>query len=402
MIRASKGWQWFGAVLCAFALFAAACGGDDDDGGTATAPSGDTAPAPAATPDDDDGGIGLGDPPPAPSAEAEGAEAQPPAPPPASEEELSEEELEAMTGSVTISGSSTVEPISVRVAELFRDVAPDVNVTVDGPGTGDGFKLFCAGETDISDASRQIKDAEAEDCAAAGINWIELRVGIDGIAVMTNLDNDAVDCLNFEDLYAIVGPESVGFANWSDAAGLAAELGSGTSFPDLALDVTAPGAESGTYDSFIEIVLEDIGDHRAEEGVISGDEAATTRPDYVSAADDNVIIQGIEGATGSFGWVGFAYAVNAGVKLLDVDGGDGCVSATPATIASGEYPVSRSLYIYVNADKAAASEAITAYVDFYMSETGLVQAVGDVGYVTLTDDARGATQANWTGRVIGG
>ncbi len=395
MTRASKGWKWYGAVLCAVALLAAACGGDDgDDGGTSAALSEEVAPNPT-SPSEDVGGIGLGEPPePPPSAQASAADAE--SPPPAAEEEL-----QAMSGSVTISGSSTVEPISVRVAELFRDVAPGVNVTVDGPGTGDGFKLFCAGETDISDASRQIKSAEAEACAEAGVNWIELRVGIDGIAVMTNNNNDFVSCLNFEDLYAIAGPESVGFENWSDAGSLAAELGSATSFPDLELDITAPGAESGTYDSFIEIALENIGDARVEAGAISEDDAATTRPDYVSAGDDNVIIQGIEGATGSFGWVGFAYAVNADVKLLDVDGGDGCVSATPATIASGEYPVSRSLYIYVNADKAAASEAITAYVDFYMSETSLVQAVSDVGYVTLTNDARGDTQANWEGRVIG-
>ena len=391
----SRGWKWFGAVICAVAVFAAGCGGDDGDDGSATGSA--PPPAPAADDGGDDGGFGLDE----PSA----------APPSAGEDAAGDDSSDGaaavpaptdVSGSVTISGSSTVEPISVRVAELFRDVAPDVNVTVDGPGTGDGFKLFCAGETDISDASRRIKDAEAEDCAAAGINWIELRVGIDGIAVMTNLNNDAVDCLNFEDLYAIVGPESQGYSNWSDAAGLAAELGSGTSFPDLELDITAPGAESGTYDSFIEIVLEDIGDHRAEDGVISEDEAATTRPDYVSAADDNVIVQGIEGATGSFGWVGFAYAVHADVKLVDIDGGDGCVAATPESIASGEYPVSRSLYIYVNADKAASSEAISAYVDFYMSETGLVQAVSDVGYVVLTEDARSATAANWAGRIIGG
>ena len=389
MATTGKGWMWLGAILCAVALVAAACGGGDEGGAaTATAPA---APSGGADDGDDSGGGGFGlDEPasPAPSGDGSGTG--------------SEGAAAGVSGSVTISGSSTVEPISVRVAELFRDVAPEVSVTVDGPGTGDGFKLFCAGETDISDASRQIKDAEAADCAEAGVNWIELRVAIDGIAVLTNPGNDAVDCLNFEDLYAIVGPESVGFSNWSEAGALAAELGSSTSLPDLELDITAPGAESGTYDSFIEIVLEDIGDARAEAGVISEDEAATTRPDYVSAADDNVIISGVEGARGGFGWVGFAYAVNAGLKLLDVDGGDGCVAATPEGIASGAYPVSRSLYIYVNAEKAAASEAVSAYVDFYMSEAGLVQAVSDVGYVVLTDDARSATAANWAGRIIGG
>ena len=384
------GWKWFGAVLCAVALLAAACGGSDDgevdDGGGALGLD----PPPAATRADDDGtDEASGDASTTPAAD----DSQPPA---------TAEELSSMTGAVTISGSSTVEPISVRVAELFSDVAPDVNVTVDGPGTGDGFKLFCAGEADISDASRRIKEAEAAACAESGISWIELRVGIDGIAVMAHPDNDAVNCLNFEDLYAIVGPESSGFSNWSDAGSLAAQLGSSTSFPDLALDITAPGAESGTYDSFIEIVLEDIGDARAEAGAISEDDAATTRPDYVSASDDNVVIGGIEGARGSFGWVGFAYAGNAGVKLVDVDGGDGCVAATPTTIASGEYPVSRSLYIYINAERAASSDAVTAYVDFYMSDSGLVQAVSDVGYVTLIDDARSASVANWAGRSIGG
>ena len=366
---------WPGAILCVLTLLAAACGGGSGGGGAfGLAERGDSSPDPGRSADTG-----------APTAGESGAQV-----------------LTDVSGQVTISGSSTVEPISVRVAELFRDVAPNVSVTVDGPGTGDGFKLFCAGETDISGASRRIKDAEAEACAEAGVEWIELRVGIDGIAVLTNLENDAVDCLSFEDLYAIVGPESVGFTNWRDAGALAAELGSSTSFPDLALDITAPGAESGTYDSFIEIVLEHIGEVRAEAGAIGEDEAATTRPDYVSAGDDNVIIQGIDGSRGGFGWVGFAFAGGAGVKLLEIDDGDGCVAATPDTIAAGEYPVSRSLYIYVNSARAAASTAVRAYVDFYVSETGLRRAVSDVGYVVLTDDAQATTVADWYRRTIGG
>lgn len=366
---------WMVAILCALILLAAACGGGSGAGsafGLAARP--DSSPDPGESADTGAPAAGAGD----------------------------ARDQTAVSGRVTISGSSTVEPISVRVAELFRDVAPNVSVTVDGPGTGDGFKLFCAGETDISDASRRIKDAEAEACAEAGVEWIELRVGIDGIAVLTGLENDAVDCLSFEDLYAIVGPESVGFTNWRDAGALAAELGSSTPFPDLRLDITAPGAESGTYDSFIEIVLEHVGEARAGAGAISEDEAATTRPDYVSAGDDNVIIQGIDGSRGSFGWVGFAFTGDAGVKLLEIDDGDGCVAATPDSIASGEYPVSRSLYIYVNSARAAASAAVRAYVDFYVSETGLGRAVSDVGYVVLTDDAQATTVADWYRRTIGG
>lgn len=375
MATSGRRGTWLGAILCVLTLLAGACGGDPG-GGSAFGLAGraDASPGPGESTDTG-----------APTAGEGGAQVP-----------------TDVSGRVTISGSSTVEPISVRVAELFRDVAPSVSVTVDGPGTGDGFKLFCAGETDISDASRRIKDAEAEACAKAGIEWIELRVAIDGIAVLTNLENDAVDCLSYEDLYAIVGPESVGFTNWRDAGALAAELGSSTSFPDLALDITAPGAESGTYDSFIEIVLEHIGEGRAEVGAIGEDEAATTRPDYVSAGDDNVIIQGIDGSRGSFGWVGFAFTGDAGVKLLEIDGGDGCVAATPDAIAAGEYPVSRSLYVYVNSARAAASAAVRAYVDFYVSETGLGRAVSDVGYVVLTDDAQATTVANWYRRTIGG
>ncbi len=198
-------------------------------------------------------------------------------------------------GAIVISGSSTVEPISSEVAELFTEAGNDVDITVDGPGTGDGFELFCAGETDISDASRPITAEEVANCEDAGIEFIELKVAIDGITVMTNPANEGVECVSFEDLYALIGPEAEGFGNWSDAQELAAELGSTTTFPDASLDITGPGSESGTYDSFIELVLEGIGETRAEEGFIPEDEAATTRTDYTSQSNDNAIIQGITG-----------------------------------------------------------------------------------------------------------
>ena len=293
-----------------------------------------------------------------------------------------EAETGTRAGAVNISGSSTVEPISIRVAELFEDVDPDVSVTVDGPGTGDGFKLFCEGATDISDASRQIKDSEKETCFANGINnIIELKVGVDGIAVMTNANNDAVECLSFEQLFDLIGPNAEGTDTWAEAsAGL----------PDAPLDIFGPGEESGTFDSFIEIVLEDL----AEEAGVD----ATTRTDYSPSGDDNVILQGIQSSDTNLGWVGFAFTVNAsGVKLLEVDGGDGCVGATPDTIASNDYPVSRDLWIYVNADKAAANDAVVAYVDFYVSEA-LSTAVSEVGYVPLTDASHAETADRWHSR----
>ena len=287
-------------------------------------------------------------------------------------------------GSVFISGSSTVEPISVRVAELFEDVAPGVSVDVEGPGTGDGFKKFCEGETDISDASRAIKESEAADCAAAGIEFTEILVGIDGIGVMTSENNSAVECVTFEDLYGLVGPESDDVSSWADANAI-----TGEGLPDAPLDIFGPGEESGTYDSFVEIVIEDLAEERGQE--------AATRSTYNPSADDNVILSGIQSSDTTLGWVGFAFAAEAtGVKLLEVDGGGGCVAPTAETIASNEYPISRNLYIYVNNNKAAESPALTAFVDFFVT-TGLDEAVASVGYVPLTADAKASTQAAWAG-----
>ena len=295
-------------------------------------------------------------------------------------------------GEIVVSGSSTVEPISVAVAENYRDVQPDVNISVSGPGTGDGFKAFCAGETDISDASRPIKDSEAEDCAAAGVEYVELKVAIDGIAVLTSSENTAVECLSFPDLYALVGPESAGFSSWADANGIASELGADGNHPDADLVISAPGTESGTYDSFIEITIEDIAEERGQD--------ATTRPDYSSAADDNVIIETISSNPTSFGWVGFAYAAEAsGVSLIPISaepGGD-CITPDAETIASNEYPIARDLFIYINTAKAAENPALVDFVGHYM-DYGLDVAAADVGYVALTDDAKSTTRSAWEGR----
>jgi phosphate transport system substrate-binding protein len=303
-----------------------------------------------------------------------------------------------VSGTLTISGSSTVQPITSLVAEDFQGLNPDIEYTVDGPGTGDGFALFCNGETDISDASRPIKDEEAAACADKGIHYVGLKIGIDGLSVMTSPSNDAVTCLSFLDLYALLGPESQGFAKWSDANGLAGELASldgyGDSharYPDVALNVTAPGEESGTFDTFIELALKAVAEKREQD--------ATTRPDYTASGDDNVIIEGIAGSDTSLGWVGFAFAdVNKDkVKSLEVDGGQGCVAPTPDTIASGEYPLSRPLFIYVNTEKEASNPAITAFVDYYLSDAGIA-AVTEADYIALADNELAATRSTWEAR----
>jgi phosphate transport system substrate-binding protein len=304
-----------------------------------------------------------------------------------------EPSAEPLTGEISISGSSTVQPISQGVAEAFNETQPDVAITVDGPGTGDGFKLFCAGETDISDASRKIKDEEETLCTDGGVNWIELKVAIDGLSILTSVnDTLAPDCLSFADLYALVGPESEGFDNWKDAQAIATELGSVTTMPDAPLTISGPGEESGTYDYFVEQIVTKLAGERSQENA--------TRKDYSSNPNDNVIIEGIAGADTSLGWVGYAYAEENldKVKFFEVAKEHSCVAPTAETIADNSYPLSRDLFIYVNTEKAAANPALAAFVDFYLA-AGTIAAVNDfVGYINLADDVLAESRSAWDGR----
>jgi phosphate transport system substrate-binding protein len=297
---------------------------------------------------------------------------------------------EGLTGSVIISGSSTVEPISSAVAELFNETNPDVEVNVTGPGTGDGFELFCAGETDISDASRPIEDDEIAACEEAGITYTELEVALDGLTVMGNPAN-TMACLNSGDLYALFGPESVGIDTWDGANALATEVGGNGGFPAMPLDITAPGEESGTYDAFIELSgIPDI----AESQGLPEDEWETLRKDYTASPTDNVIISAMESSDGALGFVGYAFAESAGeaVKEFEVDGGEGCVAPSAETVIDGSYPLSRSLFIYVS-DEALARPEVAAFVDLYVSDAGLTESVSGAGYVPLPVDRMEATRA---------
>lgn len=307
----------------------------------------------------------------------------------------------AASGEVVVSGSSTVEPISARNVEKFNEDNPDVAIGVDGPGTGDGFEIFCNGESDISDASRPIKDEEIETCEGNGIEFVELFIARDALSVITSPEND-VECLSFLDLYALLGPESEGFDSWSDANDLAGELEgalgaefgeSHAPYPDEDLVVTAPGEESGTFDSFVELALEGIADERGVD--------ATTRADYQASASDNVIIEGIAGSPSSLGWVGFAFVSgNDSVKAVPVDSGGGCVAPAADTVNDGTYGLARPLFIYVNKANAEENPSLEAYVDFYMSDDGIASA-SEVGYVALTADELAATREAWESRTVG-
>ena len=296
-----------------------------------------------------------------------------------------------ISGTIIVSGSSTVEPISTAIAEALKASNPDFNYTVTGPGTGDGFKTFCTGETDISDASRKIKDEEAAACASAGIEYVELAIAFDGITVMTSPDN-AVACLSFADLYALIGPESTGFKKWTDASALAKELGSNTVFPDGDLALTGPGEESGTYDSFIEIALKGIATTRKQDVTI-------TRPDYIASANDNTIVENVAGSRTSLGWVGFAFAEENSDKVKELgvskDPNGTCVTPSRETIADGSYPVSRTLYVYVNKAKAASNPAVKAYIDYYLADGTISTTLETVPYVELPAAKFAETQSAW-------
>jgi phosphate transport system substrate-binding protein len=323
---------------------------------------------------------------------------------PADESQPAEESMAAgVEGEVVAIGSSTVEPIMSIALEDFAAENPDVAYEVDGPGTGDGFAIFCEDGSDIANASRAINEEEAATCADAGIEYVELKIGIDGLSVITSPDNSEVTCLSFGDLYALLGPESQGFANWSDADALAGEIGADfgeihAPYPSAPLDITAPGEESGTYGSFIEIALGDPAEARVEAGSITEDEAETLRPDYQASADDNVIIENVGSSSSSLGFVGFAFADqnSDAVKTLEVDGGDGCIAPDPETIASGDYPIARDLFIYVNTARADENAAVVAFVDWLLTDG--IGSVEEADYVPLDDAALEETVAAWEGR----
>jgi len=304
----------------------------------------------------------------------------------------------SVSGEVTVTGSSTVEPVSANAAQAFGGQNERVDVSVDGPGTGDGFQRFCAGDADLTGASRPIEPDEVEACRRAGIDVVELPVGLDGIAVVVPASS-SVRCLSFADLYALIGPEATGSDRWRDASGLARELGSDTRFPDENLVLTGPGEESGTYDSFVEQVIDPVAEERVADGAVTAEEAEGPRPDYSSSANDNTVVEGVASDPGGIGWVGYAFAGSDDVRRVAVaaEPAGPCVAPSADTIRDGSYPISRTLYVYVNADRAAERPVVAAFVDFYLA--GLDDFIRLSDYVTLADPA--ATVARWEARTTG-
>jgi phosphate transport system substrate-binding protein len=268
---------------------------------------------------------------------------------------------EALSGAVVIDGSSTVEPLSSAAAELFMEQNPDTSVTVGTSGTGGGFEKFCAGETDISDASRPIKDTEIAACEEKGIAYTELIVANDALSVVVNKENDWVDCLTVEQLNKMWAPDST-VNNWNQVD---------PSFPNEPLELFGAGSDSGTFDYFT-----------AE---INGEEGAS-RTDYNPTEDDNVTVQGVSATKGALGYFGFSYLEeNADkIKAVKVDGGDGCVEPSAKTAQDGTYkPLSRPLFIYVS-DAGLAKAQVVGFAEFYLeNNTDIVEVAK---FIPLTDE----------------
>lgn len=263
-----------------------------------------------------------------------------------------------LSGDIAIDGSSTVYPITEAAAEEFGLLHPQVKVAVGISGTGGGFKKFCNGETDISNASRAIKSSEKEACAANNVEYTEFLVGLDGLTVVINPKNTAVQCLTVAQLKQIWDTDSK-VKNWKEID---------PSFADQPLTLYGPGTDSGTFDFFTE--------------VING-EAKRSRADYTASEDDNVLVQGIEGDVNALGYFGLAYYIENQDKLkaVQIDGGKGCVAPSFDTVNKGEYaPLSRPLYFYAN-NKALSRPEVYEFTKFYLDNAQLV--VSEVGYVAV-------------------
>ena len=246
-----------------------------------------------------------------------------------------------LTGAIVIDGSSTVAPFATIAAERFEAANPGVSVTVGTSGTGGGFEKFCAGETDVSNASRGIKDEEIAACTEGGIEYTEMLVSYDGLAIVANPENDWASCLTTDQLAKIWGPGSQ-VNSWQDVD---------ASFPDVALKLYGPGTDSGTFDYFTD--------------EINGEEGAS-RTDYSPSEDDNVTIQGVSGEQGGLGYFGLSYYEENKdkLKLMEVDSGAGCVAPSVATVQDGTYtPLSRPLYMYISGTAAERPE-VKAFAQF--------------------------------------
>lgn len=267
-----------------------------------------------------------------------------------------------LSGNILIDGSSTVAPLMTLLAEDFQADNGGVRVTVGTSGTGGGFEKFCAGETDLANASREIKESEIEACKAAGIEFLEVIIANDALSVVVNNDNTWAKCLTTEQLNKMWAPAAEGkISNWNQID---------ASFPDQKISLFGAGTDSGTFDYFTKEI-------NGEEG--------SSRTDYNPSEDDNVTVKGVEGDKGALGYFGFSYLEenSSRVKAVQIDGGKGCVSPSLERVQDNTYtPLSRPLYTYVSL-KAAQRPEVKAFFEFV--EKNLDSLTEEALFIPLND-----------------
>jgi phosphate transport system substrate-binding protein len=275
-------------------------------------------------------------------------------------------------------GSSTVYPISLAIAEEFQIVNPGAQLTVAFSGTGAGFEKFCRGETDVTGASRPIKQSEVDACAENGIEFVELPIAADGLSVVVNPANDWVECLTVDELKAMWEPGSQ-INNWSQVR---------DGFPDAPIEYYGAGTDSGTFDYFTEAI-------NGESGAI--------RTDFFPSEDDNVLVQGVAGNENAIAFFGYAYYVanQDQLKLVEVDGGNGCVAPSEETIANNTYvPLSRPLFEYFNVERLESNPTLLELAEFALSEEAR-PAIEETGYLAYPDEIYEAAAQRLADRVTG-
>jgi len=283
---------------------------------------------------------------------------------------------------IRIDGSSTVYPITEAVAEEFMNGDTGTNVSVSVSGTGGGFRRFCAGETDISNASRPIKETEIAACRDAGVRYIELPVAYDALSIVVSQENDWLESLTVEELKLLWEPSAQGrVTRWNQVR---------SSFPDTEIVLYGPGTDSGTFDYFTEAIMGESGSSRA---------------DFTASEDDNVLVQGVVNDPNALAYFGFAYYIENQDRLqaVAIDGGDGPVLPSSENVEQNVYtPLSRPLFIYVNADRVESVSKLQEFVEYYLSRPDLAE---EVGYVRLPGTAYDAARRNLregrTGTVFG-
>ena len=276
-----------------------------------------------------------------------------------------------LSGSLRIDGSSTVGPLTTAVAEQFNGENPDVEISVGESGTGGGFEKFCAGETVINDASRQIEAEEEALCKEGGVEYEEVVVANDALTVVLNTENPNT-CLTIDQLAAIWGPDTTA-TSWSDVEG------ADSSFTEE-IERFGPGTDSGTFDYFTDAV--------------NGEEGVQTKDYNNVGEDDNQTVTGVEGSPGGIGYFGYSfYQENADTLLAaEIDGGDGCVAPSEETVQDGTYaPLGRELYMYVNTAELESNEALQPFVDYYLSTVNDVAP--QIGFIPLTDEQLSESQS---------